>query len=124
LGRDLSQSVIEQAPINARRIAVVQSAVYGGERWKQLLGRAAGDFVEILWAGKSTALLAAYNQLPGPLEQRKLVLRDRYDKLAASGIASLTALLLLEALDEGWIIVYSSHSKMEPGIRVTAIGLR
>src|SRR5262252_2202901 len=85
LSRDLVQGMIEQAPIDTRGVAVVQSAVDGGERRKQFLGLAAGEFVEIVRAGEPAPLRAAHNQPPGTLEQRELVLRDRHNELAASG---------------------------------------
>src|SRR5574341_1200949 len=38
LCRDLLQGAIEQAPVDARGVAVVQGAVYGRQRWEQLPG--------------------------------------------------------------------------------------
>src|SRR5215831_3981286 len=69
LRRDLVQGVIEQAPIDTCGVAVVQGTVDGGERWEQLLGLAAGECIEVVRAGEPAPLLAAHNQLPGPLEQ-------------------------------------------------------
>ena len=68
--------------------------------------------------------MTAQNQASGAVEQGKFVLRDRHHNLTTAGIPCVTPLILLQALHQGWIVAHGGYRKIEPGVRVTAIGFR
>jgi hypothetical protein len=79
--------------------------------------------VQILGGGPAAQLLALKHIAACSGEGLGLVARDGHKQLAADGVAGLAGLLSAQPLDQRRVVAHRSDRKVEPALRVAAVGL-